>query len=222
MIRGIVSIFFLFLTIYKSGYSYINIYPYKVYLDSENNKTEESIVFYNKTTLPLRYKLSIKDKSLKEVVSFYPRVVTLNPGDEKEINLKLESNRQSLQKREYKAEILIEQLKVPLRDREGKFIKSSGVEVYPKVKIPLNLYLGEAPIRVRAKKNKLINISEREINIEIFIANEKVDKKDRLKFIKSINLKNLEEFDLESELGISELKKIEIYEKESGKKIEIL
>lgn len=222
MIRKIVSIFFLLLTVYKSGYSYVNVYPYRVYLDSEKNKNEETIVLYNKTVLPLRYKLSIKDKRLKKVVSFYPQVITLNPGDEKEIKLKLENNRENLEKKEYRAEILIEQLKVPLKDEKGKFIKSSGVEVYPKVKIPLKLYLGEALIRLRAKENRVVNISEREINIEIFMNNKKSNKKNGLDFIKSVTLKDLEELDLEKEFGIKELKNIEIYEKESGEKIEIL
>lgn len=222
MIRKIVSIFFLLLTVYKSGYSYVNVYPYRVYLDSEKNKNEETIVLYNKTVLPLRYKLSIKDKRLKKVVSFYPQVITLNPGDEKEIKLKLENNRENLEKKEYRAEILIEQLKVPLKDEKGKFIKSSGVEVYPKVKIPLKLYLGEASIRLRAKENRVVNISEREINIEIFMNNKKSNKKNGLDFIKSVTLKDLEELDLEKEFGIKELENIEIYEKESGEKIEIL
>lgn len=222
MIRKIVSIFFLLLTVYKSGYSYVNVYPYRVYLDSEKNKNEETIVLYNKTVLPLRYKLSIKDKRLKKVVSFYPQVITLNPGDEKEIKLKLENNREDLEKKEYRAEILIEQLKVPLKDEKGKFIKSSGVEVYPKVKIPLKLYLGEALIRLRAKENRVVNISEREINIEIFMNNKKSNKKNGLDFIKSVTLKDLEELDLEKEFGIKELENIEIYEKESGEKIEIL
>lgn len=222
MIRKIVSIFFLLLTVYKSGYSYVNVYPYRVYLDSEKNKNEETIVLYNKTVLPLRYKLSIKDKRLKKVVSFYPQVITLNPGDEKEIKLKLENNRESLEKKEYRAEILIEQLKVPLKDEKGKFIKSSGVEVYPKVKIPLKLYLGEALIRLRAKENRVVNISEREINIEIFMNNKKSNKKNGLDFIKSVTLKDLEELDLEKEFGIKELENMEIYEKESGEKIEIL
>lgn len=222
MIRKIVSIFFLLLTVYKSGYSYVNVYPYRVYLDSEKNKNEETIVLYNKTVLPLRYKLSIKDKRLKKVVSFYPQVITLNPGDEKEIKLKLENNGEKLEKKEYRAEILIEQLKVPLKDEKGKFIKSSGVEVYPKVKIPLKLYLGEASIRLRAKENRVVNISEREINIEIFMNNKKSNKKNGLDFIKSVTLKDLEELDLEKEFGIKELKNIEIYEKESGEKIEIL
>lgn len=222
MIRKIVSIFFLLLTVYKSGYSYVNVYPYRVYLDSEKNKNEETIVLYNKTVLPLRYKLSIKDKRLKKVVSFYPKVITLNPGDEKEIKLKLENNRENLEKKEYRAEILIEQLKVPLKDEKGKFIKSSGVEVYPKVKIPLKLYLGEALIRLRAKENRVVNISEREINIEIFMNNKKSNKKNGLDFIKSVTLKDLEELDLEKEFGIKELENIEIYEKETGEKIEIL
>lgn len=222
MIRKIVSIFFLLLTVYKSGYSYVNVYPYRVYLDSEKNKNEETIVLYNKTVLPLRYKLSIKDKRLKKVVSFYPQVITLNPGDEKEIKLKLENNRENLEKKEYRAEILIEQLKVPLKDEKGKFIKSSGVEVYPKVKIPLKLYLGEALIRLRAKENRVVNISEREINIEIFMNNKKYNKKNGLDFIKSVTLKDLEELDLEKEFEIKELKNIEIYEKETGEKIEIL
>lgn len=222
MIRKIVSIFFLLLTVYKSGYSYVNVYPYRVYLDSEKNKNEETIVLYNKTVLPLRYKLSIKDKKLKKVVSFYPQVITLNPGDEKEIKLKLENNRENLEKKEYRAEILIEQLKVPLKDEKGKFIKSSGVEVYPKVKIPLKLYLGEALIRLRVKENRVVNISEREINIEIFMNNKKSNKKNGLDFIKSVTLKDLEELDLEKEFGIKELENIEIYEKETGEKIEIL
>lgn len=222
MIRKIVSIFFLLLTVYKSGYSYVNVYPYRVYLDSEKNKNEETIVLYNKTVFPLRYKLSIKDKRLKKVVSFYPQVITLNPGDEKEIKLKLENNRENLEKKEYRAEILIEQLKVPLKDEKGKFIKSSGVEVYPKVKIPLKLYLGEALIRLRAKENRVVNISEREINIEIFMNNKKSNKKNGLDFIKSVTLKDLEELDLEKEFGVKELENIEIYEKESGEKIEIL
>ena len=106
MIRKIVSIFFLLLTVYKSGYSYVNVYPYRVYLDSEKNKNEETIVLYNKTVLPLRYKLSIKDKKLKKVVSFYPQVITLNPGDEKEIKLKLENNRENLEKKEIKDNVL--------------------------------------------------------------------------------------------------------------------
>ena len=222
MKRGVITILLLLFTIYRSGYSYINIYPYKVYLDIQKSKSEESIVFYNKTTSPLRYKLSIKDKNLKDVISLYPQIVTLNPGDEKEVKLKVENSWKNLEKREHQAEILVEQLKMPLRDEKGIFIKSFGVEIYPKVKVPLKLYLGETPVKLKGIKNKITNISDREINIEIFNNNKKSKKKDELNFIKSINLKNLEELDLEKELEIKNIKNIEIYEKESVEKIEIL
>lgn len=216
-------VFFLILVMYRYNYSYINIYPYKVYLDVEKNRVQDSIVFYNKTTAHLRYKLSIKDKKLKKVISFYPQVVTVSPGDEKEINLKLESNWVDLEKIEHKSEILIEQLKVPIKDETGRFIKSSGVEIYPKVKIPLKIYLGKAPIKLKIVRDLIVqNISEREINVELFLITKMKDEKNRLKFLKSIKLANLEEINLKEETVLDSLESIEIYEKESGKKIEII
>ncbi|WP_448820739.1 hypothetical protein [Cetobacterium sp.] len=217
---------------FTRGYSYINVYPYRVYLDVEKNLKNEEIILYNKTSKPVRYKFSIKDEELKEIVSFYPQVITVGSGEEKKIKLKLENNWKKFNLEEHSSEILIEQLRVPVKDSKGNFVQSTGFEVYPKVKIPLKIYLGnEKMVLEKNGKTVLKNISGRELNFEIFYKKIKKDKKDPLGFIKSIRLKNEEEIDLNEDIEHYrennkvveriELKNLEIYEKFSNRLVEI-
>lgn len=217
---------------FTRGYSYINVYPYRVYLDVEKNIKNEEIILYNKTSKPVRYKFSIKDEELKEIVSFYPQVITVGSGEEKKIKLKLENNWKKFNLEEHSSEILIEQLRVPVKDSKGNFVQSTGFEVYPKVKIPLKIYLGnEKMVLEKNGKTVLKNISGRELNFEIFYKKIKKDKKDPLGFIKSIRLKNEEEIDLNEDIEHYrednkvveriELKNLEIYEKFSNRLVEI-
>lgn len=217
---------------FTRGYSYINVYPYRVYLDVEKNLKNEEIILYNKTSKPVRYKFSIKDEELKEIVSFYPQVITVGSGEEKKIKLKLENNWKKFNLEEHSSEILIEQLRVPVKDSKGNFVQSTGFEVYPKVKIPLKIYLGnEKMVLEKNGKTVLKNISGRELNFEIFYKKIKKDKKDPLGFIKSIRLKNEEEIDLNEDIERYrednkvaeriELKNLEIYEKFSNRLVEI-
>lgn len=217
---------------FTRGYSYINVYPYRVYLDVEKNLKNEEIILYNKTLKPVRYKFSIKDEELKEIVSFYPQVITVGSGEEKKIKLKLENNWKKFNLEEHSSEILIEQLRVPVKDSKGNFVQSTGFEVYPKVKIPLKIYLGnEKMVLEKNGKTVLKNISGRELNFEIFYKKIKKDKKDPLGFIKSIRLKNEEEIDLNEDIEHYrednkvveriELKNLEIYEKFSNRLVEI-
>lgn len=230
---GMLKVFlFLIVMCFSKTYSYINVYPYRVYLDVEKGLKSEEILLYNKTLKPVRYKFSIKDEKLKNIVSFYPQVITVNSGDEKSIKLKLEDNWKKISLEEHVSEILIEQLRVPIRDSKGNFVQSTGVEVYPKVKIPLKIYLGNQKM-ILEKNNKTIlkNISGRELNFEIYYKKIKKDKKNPLGFIKSIRLKNKEEIDLSEDIEEYrevnkvtekiELKNLEIYEKFSNRLVEI-
>ncbi|MGL4510613.1 hypothetical protein [Cetobacterium sp.] len=205
--------------IFKTSYSYINIYPYRVYLDVQKGKKNEEIILYNKTTTTLRYKLSLKDKKMESIISFYPSILTLKPGEEKEIKLKLENNWKELEKKEHASEILIEQLKVPVKNSKGEFVKSRGVEVYPKIKIPLKVYLGNKEISLKkSSKTSLKNIGERELAFEIYYRKNKKDKNTILDLIESVRLKSMEEIDLKGELKARkiEIEDLEIYEKESN------
>lgn len=217
---------------FARGYSYINVYPYRVYLDVEKNLKNEEITLYNKTLKPVRYKFSIKDEGLKEIVSFYPQVITVGSGEEKKIKLKLENNWKKFNLEEHSSEILIEQLRVPVKDSKGNFVQSTGFEVYPKVKIPLKIYLGnEKMVLEKNGKTVLKNMSGRELNFEVFYKKIKKDKKDPLGFLKSIRLKNEEEIDLNEDIERYrennkvteriELKNLEIYEKFSNRLVEI-
>lgn len=222
----------LMIVCFTRGYSYINVYPYRVYLDVEKNLKNEEIILYNKTLKPVRYKFSIKDEGLKEIVSFYPQVITVGSGEEKKIKLKLENNWKKFNLEEHSSEILIEQLRVPVKDSKGNFVQSTGFEVYPKVKIPLKIYLGnEKMVLEKNGKTVLKNMSGRELNFEVFYKKIKKDKKDPLGFIKSIRLKNEEEIDLNEDIERYrennkvaeriELKNLEIYEKFSNRLVEI-
>ena len=228
-----VKLIVLFLGFFLKGYGYINIYPYRVYLDVEKKLKSEEIVLYNKTSMPLRYKFSIKDEELKKIVSFYPQVITINSGEEKSVKLKLEENREAFIPKEYSTDILIEQLKVPLKNIKGEFIQSVGVEIYPKLKIPLKVYLGDRDITLKNDREKILkNISGRELNFEIFHKKIKKDKKNPLGFIKSIRLKDGEEIDISDYIEkyikdnkVKEkinIKNLEIYEKVSNRVVKII
>lgn len=220
---GIIAFFLI--VFFENSYSYINVYPYRVYLDVQKNKKDEEIILYNKTTVSLRYKLSLKDKKIQSIISFYPTVLTLKPGEEKVVKLKLENNWKEYEKKEHISEILIEQLKVPVKNSKGEFIKSSGVEVYPKVKIPLKVYLGNKEIALKKiSKTSLRNIGEREVKFEIFYKRNKKDKNTLLDFVKSVRLKSMEEIELKKDLEKRGLKieDLDIYEKESGIDIKII
>lgn len=210
----------------------MNVYPYRVYLDVEQKTKTQEITLYNKTLKPLRYKLSIKDENLKKTISFYPQVITVNSGEEKSIKLKLEDSWKTFEPREYGTEILIEQLRVPMKNSKGEFVQSEGVEVYPKLTIPLKAYFGNTKVRLKkVDKTTLKNISDRELNFEIYHKKTKQDKKNPLGFIKSIRLKNSEQIDVleyiekyKKEQNINEkieIENLEIYEKINNKLVKI-
>lgn len=223
-----------FLGVLFKSYGYMNVYPYRVYLDIEQNVRTQEVIFYNKTLKPLRYKFTIKDESLKKVISFYPQVITVNSGEEKSIKLKLEDNWKAFEPKEYSTEVMIEQLRVPLKNSKGEFIQGEGVEVYPKLAIPLKIYFGNTRVSLKKEgKTILKNISGRELSFEIYHRKRRKDKNNPLGFIKSVRLKNNEQIDIleyiekyrreqnlseQDRLGIDNL---EIYEKFSNKLVEI-
>lgn len=214
-----------FIIFFQSTLAYINVYPYRVYLDLQRDKKEEEIIIYNKTNSKLRYKVSLKNSEILNTLTFYPAIVTLEPGDEKIVKLTLESGWEKLEKKEYASEILIEQLKVPIRNSRGEFVRSSGIEVYPKIKIPLRAYFGEKEIVLKKlSKTALQNVSDREINFEVFLKKDNKNK-NSLEFLTSLKLKNMEKIELIQKLNrkdIDSIEKLEIYEKESGIKIKII
>lgn len=228
-IKIIILIFFF--NVFKS-YSYLNVYPYRIYLDTERGIKTEEIILYNKTLKPLRYKFSIKDEKYKNIISFYPQVITINAGEEKSIKLKLEDEWKKFSQSEYITEILIEQLRVPIKNSKGEFSQSEGVEVYPKLKIPFKIYLGNTEVSLKKESETILkNVSGRELNFEFYHKKIKKDKKEPLGFIKSVRLKNEEKVDLleyiESyikEKRITEkvnLKNIAIYEKTTNKLVKV-
>lgn len=219
------KILLVFIIFFQSSFAYINVYPYRVYLDLQRDKKEEEIIIYNKTNSKLRYKVSLKNSEILNTLTFYPAIVTLEPGDEKIVKLTLESGWEKLEKKEYVGEILIEQLKVPIRNSKGEFVRSSGIEVYPKIKIPLRVYFGEKEIALKKlSKTALQNMSDREINFEVFLKKDNKNKSS-LEFLTSLKLKNMEKIELIQKLNrkdIDSIEKLEIYEKESGIKIKII
>lgn len=231
MRRYLIFMILMLLFLFNLSPAYINIYPYRVYLDIQRNLMEAEIVLYNKTDRVVRYKISIDDRRLKNQISFYPQVITLKSGEEKNVKLKLEKGWEELENREYYSNIFVEQLRVPLRDSKGNFIQSQGVEVYPKIKIPLKIYSGSEKIAILKRDEREIeNISGREINLELFY-NRKINSKENLDFIKNLRLSKGEILNLENIFqGYQKKKEIDreitlreivILDKLSGDKLEL-
>lgn len=225
MIRKIALIYsILFLFMNRSAESYINIHPYRLSMDREQEKTKEELIFYNKTHEVLRYKISVlgeRGEPLKEGVDFYPDIITLKPGGTGNINFKI-GDISGLAEEEHRYIVQIEQLRVPQISSKGNFKAPEGVEVYPKVKLPLRVYLGKDKVALSEKDETgtIMNLSGREIEIEAFLE-KKTGKKSEYIFLKNMRLSKEEGIDTKELLKdyADDLsgKKLEISDKRSGK-----
>lgn len=215
----------LFVLFCLKGYAYINIHPHRVRLDVQQGINSGEVVLYNKTTKPVRYRFSIENDELDKVITFYPEVITLGSGEEKNIKIKLEESWRGLEPVEHNGKILVEQLRVPSKDSSGQFIKSQGVEVYPKIKIPLKIYLGDKELEMtRNSETSIRNRSDRELDLDIFYEKESAKGKNEnlLEFIKSVRVSSDEVLELQDYLKENEsLSRIVLYEKLKDIKLNI-
>lgn len=199
-------------------YSYINVYPYRIFLDVQKNQINEEITLYNRTSDELRYKIYlegvIEDTNIDEVINYYPKTIHLRPGESKNIRVRLVRDKIK-EKNEYLAGMVIEQQRVPKRNSKGEFEIVQGVEVYPKIRMPIKIYTGDSKMALKQKNRTIVqNISGREIWLEMFM---KISDDKNLKFIEQIRLFKDEEYEIT--LEEREFQELLFIEKNGGKEI---
>lgn len=120
-------IFLLFLLMFSSAFSYINIHPteFNKKVDGQGGLIEYNL--YNRTDKNVRYHISLLDSKEDSMASWgeiYPKTLTLKPGEEKTIKLLIKAPK-GTKEGEYSAVLNIKEMEVPSLEK----VKSKNTSV---------------------------------------------------------------------------------------------
>ncbi|MGL4868235.1 MAG: hypothetical protein ACRC4S_06260 [Cetobacterium sp.] len=160
-------IFFVFFVLFNSAFSYININP--TYFDKriDYDGSYEEFTLFNPSKETVTYRIYTEPYSKREGldmskwVEFYPRSMTLKPGENGKIQVNIAS-RTKLKQGEYSAVLGVRELPLYKKVREEK---SSGIGILTDLKLVLNGYAGDISPKLNFKnldavlKNNKISIS---------------------------------------------------------------
>lgn len=166
------KIFFIFFIIFKLSLSYINIHPtfFDKPIDFEGSYQEFTLFNQSSDTVLYRiYCESYKDSSNKDMskwVNFYPRSITLAPGETGKIQVSIASN-SKIEAGEYSAVLGIREL--PLYE---KVIKEnySGLGILTDLKLVINGYAGKISPKL-VFSNLDLEIHSNKISLNGFVEN---------------------------------------------------
>ncbi|MGL4935569.1 MAG: hypothetical protein ACRC51_08830 [Cetobacterium sp.] len=101
---------------FNISYSYINIYPTNFVKDITNG-AQENFKLYNRTQKPIRYRVYLEQledstKDMYDWIEVYPKSISLNPLEEKEIRV-LVTPKKGVKKGEYKGRLIVKEVGVP-------------------------------------------------------------------------------------------------------------
>lgn len=117
-------IFLLVLIINSVSFSYINIYPVKFEKDITKGGFEE-YTLYNRTKKIRKYRIYIEEvpegKGMEKWVEVYPRSITLEPLEEKSVQVYVEAPK-DVAEGKYQANLVLKEVGLPatMRDEENK------------------------------------------------------------------------------------------------------
>ena len=161
------KILFLFFIIFKLSLSYINIHPTFFDKPIDFGGSYQEFTLFNQSSDTVLYRIyckSYKDSSNKDMskwVNFYPRSITLAPGESGKIQVSIASN-SKIEAGEYSTILGIREL--PLYEKVIKD-KSSGLGILTDLKLVINGYAGKiSPKLVFSNLNLEINPNKISLN----------------------------------------------------------
>ena len=128
-------IFFVF---YKIMYGYINIYPSKFEKNIENG-VNETFRLYNRTGKEIRYRIYLEEtveNDMTKWIELYPKSITLNPLEEKEVNLFINPPKDAKHGK-YRSKLIVKEVDIPGKKRFEK------VKFMTMFKLTMIGYIGE-------------------------------------------------------------------------------
>lgn len=170
-IKNIIYLLFLFLMLNISSLAYINISPTTLDKNIGIGAYEE-FTFYNNTSVPMRYKLSVipmESESVKDMskwVEVYPKVVTVYPSSNETFKLYVQAPKNTADG-DYGAFLNIRQVSAPkLEGDAGEQNVAAGMMVMVNVNMGLYGYVGDkiptvettTPVVVRDGENQKLQM----------------------------------------------------------------
>lgn len=116
--KGIFIYFFIFS---KIMYGYINIYPSKFEKNIENG-VNEIFRLYNRTNKKVRYRVYLEEtieNDMSKWIEVYPKSITLNPLEEKEINIFINPPKDT-RNGKYKSKLVVKEIDIPGGEKHEK------------------------------------------------------------------------------------------------------
>ncbi|MGL6114497.1 MAG: hypothetical protein ACRC1R_05605 [Cetobacterium sp.] len=150
-----------FLCIFNLTFSYINIHPTSFDKRIDFQGSFQEYTLENNSSNPLMYRIYLeehRDKklSMKDYIDYYPKSLTLKPGESGTIKVHISSNCQ-IPKGEYFAILGIRELPVFLEKSQDK----SNIKILTDLKLSLMGYGGDIYSDLKFKNLKLINKNQK-------------------------------------------------------------
>lgn len=207
--RKLIS-FLLFSLITIHSFGYVNIYPTNFDKQIDNGDGTHSFFLTNTTKNPIAYRVfpekTDSDKDMTEWIDIYPTSIKLDIGETKEIKIQVTAPK-STPRGEYISNLVIKEIENPLSRKNSS---STQLKIYTELRIEIAGFVGDLTPKIQVEnfqisknklQGKLKNIGESRINIELFLSENKDDKKEV--YLGSARLlvndeKNLSDFSLHS------------------------
>lgn len=226
----------LFSFLSSSSFAYMNIYPLVFDKRIDGMGAIQDFVLTNTTNKQVKYQVNLEKKNtvndMTDWTEIYPKAITLNPGEKKEIKMYARSPKNT-PIGEYTTILNIKELEVPVEKKKRK-----KVNVFTNLKVNLYGYVGKIDalislkdVIIKREKGKLImegkikNDSLRRLKLDMVLSDEK--QKDEF-VISELKLKKGEEIDLSNQKILQDRARLDyvyIYEKnqkEILKKVKVM
>ncbi|MGL5349687.1 MAG: hypothetical protein ACRDA0_03865 [Cetobacterium sp.] len=139
------NIFFLFFAIFNLTFSYVNIHPTFFDKRIDFNGSYQEYTLFNQSSNTVLYRIYVEphskgsNKDMSDWVNFYPRSLTLKPGESGKIQVDIASKKK-LEAGEYSAVLGIREL--PIYEKVVSE-KGAGLSILTDLKLVLNGYAGD-------------------------------------------------------------------------------
>lgn len=146
-------IYILLFIISQFSYSYVNVYPLKFDKKIDGNGGNETFFLHNYTGKKVRYRIyaeeSITDKTrdMSKWIDFYPRSITLVPGEEKEVKVFIGAP-PSTPKGEYLAVLGFKQVEIPELSEDNKMLEKNNLQVFTDLKVEIAGIVGDVKSKI--------------------------------------------------------------------------
>lgn len=112
-----IFLFLMLFNLFKLSYSYVNIYPVRFDKSIDRDSGDETYVLHNSTGKRVRYRVyvdKVKDdrKDMSEWVDYYPKSITLKPGESQNIKVEIKAPK-GTEEGEYLAVLGVKEIALP-------------------------------------------------------------------------------------------------------------